>query len=72
MHGGKYETSCILFERPELVHMDKTKIIIPEIPEDWDQSFFDLKSIKEISELGHFGDPTQATQEFGKKIFDII
>jgi len=75
-HGGFSETALMMFIRPDLVHLDK---VIAEEHKDLGR----LDSLKDAgifsgfnwyaSYPNHFaGDPTQATKEKGKIIFDIL
>ena len=71
IHGGEYETSCVLAARPELVHTDKytnvdaircnSKLRGPV-------STWGLQRTK----TGLFGDPTYALPETGKAIFEEL
>ncbi len=71
IHGGEYETSCVLHVRPELVKTDKytnvdaircnSKLRGPV-------STWGLQETK----TGLFGDPTYSEAETGKAIFDAL
>jgi len=75
-HGGFYETALIMHLRPDLVHPEK--VIVKESES--------LERLKGINEHGiytgynwyanyphHFaGDPTEASEEKGKIVFDIV
>jgi len=75
-HAGFSETSLIMYLRPELVHLEKAKISESK----------NLDRLKDLQNLGivtgfdwyskyphHFaGDPSRATAEHGKFIFDIL
>ena len=74
IHGGQAETSVMLHLRPELVKMDKAQANVPE----W---MFNNEHVRFGGEVtfgwlsndfgpGHIGDPTQATSETGKKLFE--
>ena len=75
-HAGFYETSLMMFIRPDLVHLEK---VIKEEHKDLDR----LKDIKDAhiftgfnwyaSFPNHFaGDPSEAAKEKGKIIFDML
>jgi len=75
-HAGFYETSLVMHLRPELVHMDRVNV--PESAS--------LDRLSDITDKGvytgynwyadfphHFaGDPSGATNDHGKFIFDIL
>jgi len=74
-HGGFYETALMMHIRPDLVHLEKVN----------EEEHKDLDRLKKIKDAGlftgfnwyasfphHFaGDPSPATKENGKIIFDI-
>jgi len=75
-HAGFSETSLVMYLRPELVHLDRVKV-------EESKSLDRLKSIKEkgiytgfhwyADYPHHFaGDPSGASKENGKLIFDIL
>ncbi|MBQ6545240.1 MAG: creatininase family protein [Lachnospiraceae bacterium] len=70
IHGGEYETSCILHIAPELVHTDKytdvDKIHIKDRELLGPVSTWGLMETK----TGLFGDPTPSTAELGKACLD--
>lgn len=75
IHGGNDETSIMLFLRQELVDMDKAVKCVPEkllgnkhITFGGTVSFGWLSN--DLSPLGHIGDPTTATVEQGRKLFE--
>ena len=70
IHGGEYETSCILHIAPELVHTDKyTDVdkITCNTPLRGPVSTWGLQNTK----TGLFGDPTHASAETGKACLDF-
>jgi creatinine amidohydrolase len=75
IHGGHGETSLMLHLRPDLVHPD---LAVRRVPEDL-RSFSHIGFGKPVSfgwltddfgPDGHIGDPTGATAEHGKVVFD--
>jgi creatinine amidohydrolase len=75
-HAGFLETSLVMYLHPELVHLERQKV----------SESVSLERLKKIQDSGlvtgfdwyskypyHFaGDPTRATAEYGKFIFDIL
>jgi creatinine amidohydrolase len=75
-HGGFSETALMMHIRPDLVHLEKVN----------EEEYKDLERLKKIKDAGiftgfnwfasfphHFaGDPTEATKESGKIIFDML
>ena len=77
VHAGEIETSTTLAIRPELVHMDKAI----DSTLQFSNRYLNFSSrnhvpwyvqTKKISETGTMGDPTKATAEKGKKIWEIM
>ncbi len=77
IHAGEVETSTTLAIRPELVRMDKAQNTTLK----FSNRYLDFSSrnyvpwyvqTKKISEDGTMGDPTIATAEKGKKIWEIM
>jgi creatinine amidohydrolase len=75
VHGGHGETSLMLHLRPELVHMDLAERRVPEELLAYEQigfgratSFGWLSS--DFGPDGHVGDPTTATAQAGKELFE--
>lgn len=75
VHGGHGETSLMLHLRPELVRMDRAERRVPEDLLAYEQigfgrptSFGWLSS--DFGPDGHIGDPTTATAEAGKELFE--
>jgi len=82
MHAGEFETSFMLHKHPDLV---KEEEFVPEIHGDWtrftsndyvsiDDSVITASSSQDWGEddLGHHGDPTQASAEKGEKLYEAI
>jgi len=75
-HAGFYETALMMFIRPDLVNMDK--VIVKEseslnrIPQVNDERIY--TGFHWYADYPHHfaGDPTGATVEYGKKLFDIL
>ena len=75
IHGGHGETSLMLHLRPDLVHMDLAVRRVPEGLREFSLIGFGKPvSFGWLSEDfgpdGHVGDPTGATAEHGKEMFD--
>lgn len=75
IHGGHGETSLMLHLRPELVHMELAVRRVPEELLDFDLIGFG-KPVSfgwlsdDFGPDGHIGDPTGATAEHGKLLFE--
>jgi creatinine amidohydrolase len=75
IHGGHGETSLMLHLRPELVHMDLAVRRVPEQLAGYELIGFG-KPVSfgwladDFGPDGHIGDPTGATAEHGKAMFD--
>jgi creatinine amidohydrolase/Fe(II)-dependent formamide hydrolase-like protein len=76
VHAGEIETSTSLAVRPELVDMKKAKALVPK----FSSKYLDFTSkysvgwyarTEQISKSGVFGDPTLATAEKGRAIWEI-
>jgi creatinine amidohydrolase len=66
LHGGEWETSMMLFLRPELVHMDRA---VPGYTGDLEsglQRFFD-EGVHSLTDTGVIGDPRRASAEKGRR-----
>jgi len=80
IHGGECETSLMLFLFPNLVQMDKARKEFPDELSVKEYITFGKKASKtefswltaDLSKSGIIGDPTQATADKGKKLFEII
>ena len=75
IHGGHDETSVMLHLRPDLVHMDRAVRRVPEALADQTHvRFGGLTTFGWLSNDfgpdGHIGDPTGATAEAGKLLFE--
>jgi creatinine amidohydrolase/Fe(II)-dependent formamide hydrolase-like protein len=77
VHAGEIETSTSLAVRPQLVRMNLAKKSIPEFSSRY-LNFTSKRKVswyaytKNVSESGVLGDPTQASAEKGKKIWQIM
>jgi creatinine amidohydrolase len=75
IHGGHGETSLMLHLRPDLVHMDLAVRRVPEGLRDYEHIGFG-KPVSfgwlsdDFGPDGHVGDPTGATAEHGKAMFE--
>ncbi len=77
IHAGEVETSTSLALRPELVNMDKAERESPRFI----SSYMDYSSsrgvpwyvrTRKLSETGIIGDPTKASAEKGKKMWEVM
>jgi creatinine amidohydrolase/Fe(II)-dependent formamide hydrolase-like protein len=77
VHAGEVETSCALALRPEVVNMDRARRSVPRFSSDY-LEFSSQKSIEwyvrtaRISKSGVLGDPTKATAEKGRRIWEVM
>lgn len=77
VHAGEIETSTSLAVRPQLVRMKQAKKSIPEFSSKY-LNFTSKRKVswyaytKNVSETGVLGDPTKASAEKGKKIWQIM
>jgi creatinine amidohydrolase len=76
-HAGEYETAMMLHLRPELVQMDKAVQEMGQIQFDyfnWDHGAPSILAWQDwwsrMSESGICGDPTVATAEFGRALYE--
>ncbi|MCB9765569.1 MAG: creatininase family protein [Alphaproteobacteria bacterium] len=76
VHAGEYETSTALATRPHLVHMEHARAEVPR----FDSRYLDFGGgvsvewyarTRRISDTGTMGDPTRATAEKGREMWDI-
>lgn len=67
IHACEFETSLMLDSRPDLVDMAKA---VKEYPDFSDDYHYGAEQLGNISDSGVFGDPTLATQEKGRQLFD--
>ncbi|GMA24522.1 creatinine amidohydrolase [Luteimicrobium album] len=76
IHGGTAETSIILHLRPHLVDLSVADRWVPEHLADLEHIGFNGKSVSfgwlsdDFGTPGVVGDPTQATAEYGKLLWD--
>jgi creatinine amidohydrolase/Fe(II)-dependent formamide hydrolase-like protein len=77
VHAGEIETSAALAVRPHLVKMDLARREVPE----FSSRYLDFTSkrgvlwyayTRKISQSGVMGDPTRASAEKGKKIWEMM
>ncbi len=77
VHAGEIETSTALVNRPHLVRSEKMKKFVPQFSSRY-LNFSSKRSVEwyartaKISANGVFGDPTKASPEKGKKIWDVM
>jgi len=76
-HAGEYETALMLYLRPDLVQMDRAVREEGQLKIEgfnWDHAQPSILSWQDwwsrMSESGVCGDPTVATAEFGKALFE--
>jgi creatinine amidohydrolase len=69
-HSGEWETSLMLFLRPEQVKMDRaSEGFLGELPEVMSKVF---NGIQDLDENGVLGDPRPATREAGKRYLEEL
>ena len=77
VHAGEFETSTALATRPHLVKMDLARSSVPEFSSRY-LNFTSKRSVswyahtERISRSGIMGDPTKASKEKGKKMWQIM
>jgi creatinine amidohydrolase/Fe(II)-dependent formamide hydrolase-like protein/7-cyano-7-deazaguanine synthase in queuosine biosynthesis len=77
VHAGEFETSTSLAVRPHLVQMDKAGKKVPSFSSRY-LNFSSKRAVswyahtKKISPTGVMGDPTKASAEKGKRIWEIM
>jgi creatinine amidohydrolase/Fe(II)-dependent formamide hydrolase-like protein len=77
VHAGEIETSTALAVRPELVRMAAAKKFVPRFSSRY-LNFSSQRSVEwyartaEISPSGILGDPTKASVEKGRKMWDVM
>ncbi len=76
-HAGEYETAMMLHLRPDLVQMDKAVRELGQVKLEyfnWDHAEASILAWQDwwsrMSETGVCGDPTVATPEFGRALFE--
>ncbi len=77
VHAGEVETSTTLALRPELVRMDKARSAVPGFSSRYldftNQRGVDWNAYTHrISPSGVLGDPTKATAEKGRRMWDVM
>ncbi len=75
IHGGHQETSVFMHLRPHLVHLERAGRAVPAtLADNAHVKFGGLTSFgwlsNDFSPEGHIGDPTGATAEEGKQLFE--
>jgi creatinine amidohydrolase len=75
IHGGFRETSMVLHLRPDLVHMDLARRAVPEGLAAYDMIGFGKQVsfgwlADDFGPEGHIGDPTGASANVGKALFE--
>jgi creatinine amidohydrolase len=77
IHGGTAETSIILHLRPDLVDLSLAERAVPEHIADFEYLGFNGKPVSfgwlsnDFGPSGVIGDPTQATAEYGRNLFEF-
>jgi creatinine amidohydrolase/Fe(II)-dependent formamide hydrolase-like protein len=77
VHSGEIETSTTLAVRPNLVRLDEARKFIPQFSSRY-LNFTSKRSVgwyahvAKISPNGVLGDPTKASQEKGKKMWEVM
>ncbi|HTE06453.1 MAG TPA: creatininase family protein, partial [Planctomycetota bacterium] len=77
VHAGEIETSTTLALRPHLVPMDKAKKFVPKFSSGY-LDFTSKRSVEwfartsAISKSGVLGDPTKASVEKGRRMWDVM
>jgi creatinine amidohydrolase/Fe(II)-dependent formamide hydrolase-like protein/7-cyano-7-deazaguanine synthase in queuosine biosynthesis len=77
VHAGEIETSTTLVTRPHLVRMKDAKPFIPQFSSRY-LNFTSQRGVpwhaytEKISPTGVMGDPTKATEDKGKKIWQVM
>ena len=77
VHAGEFETSTALAIRPNLVKLNLAEKSVPEFSNRY-LNFTSKRGIswyaytKKISENGTMGDPTKASDEKGRKMWQIM
>jgi len=65
-HAGTHETSIVLYFRPELVHVNRAVDEPMKTPQG---GLFEYR-VDQISKSGVCGQPSKATAESGKRLFE--
>lgn len=67
-HAGELETAWMLYAQKRLVHMEKATSEFPVLPASWNAQAVPWKK---ILQSGAFGDSRAATEETGRKLYEI-
>jgi creatinine amidohydrolase len=65
-HSGESETSRMLYHRPDLVRMERAVDFVPDAP----QEYLTYAGLYAHSPTGVWGEPTKATAETGRVLFE--
>ena len=68
LHACEFETSLMLYLKPELVHMELAQDFIPDAPRE----FLNYASMLQLSPCGVWGKPSLATAAKGESLFRLI
>lgn len=77
VHAGEIETSTSLATRPELVRMDQAEKLVPKFSSRY-LNFTSTRAVswhaftKKLSKSGVMGDPTKASAEKGRKMWEAM
>jgi creatinine amidohydrolase/Fe(II)-dependent formamide hydrolase-like protein len=77
VHSGEIETSTALATRPHLVRMDRAEAYVPKFSNQY-LDFSSKRSVEwyartaRISSSGVMGDPTKASEEKGRRIWEVM
>ncbi|MEK7434127.1 MAG: creatininase family protein [Cyanobacteriota bacterium] len=69
IHGGIFETSLVMYLRPDLVKGNENQ---KEINLSIKNPLKKIKAVKDAFSNGYFGNPAEASQDIGKKLLDDI
>jgi creatinine amidohydrolase len=79
LHANRGETSAVLAIDPSLVDMDRANVEMPPFPDVTNGGpvhtafFFSAPgSVHRATQSGTWGDPRQATAEFGNRYLDVV
>jgi creatinine amidohydrolase len=77
-HAGELETSIMLHIAPEKVRMERASRSVPDLPDHFRRDLVERGPIslgiawERLSASGVIGDPTHATEEKGKRFFELV
>ena len=71
-HACEYETSMMLVLRPDLVKLENAAKIQPPLSSPWRAKVGVHRRFHRLTPSGNSGDPTAATVEKGKSLFDAV